>query len=318
MANQGISTPPSSGENSTNSITIKPPQFSESSARGWFAVLEVKFKLKGITVSSTKFYNALSALPPNLVTNILSDVINNECFDDLEKTVIQSYEQTKPEIFEKLAQRTTMTGRPSLYLLELQSPARRVGIGDCQDLIRHKFLSSLPHTISPAVAAQTSLSLTQLCTLADELMPMHNNFCNFTQNKQVSRSSPERFQERLNTTTATPPYLITHPPPTSYTTPAHSLNLISQVHATLYLSHIHRRVPSHIPPTLSHLNPNLLFPHHVHLPLPHLTPFTPPPSPPPRSPSPTHTSPYPIHPTPTTFTPNSTNTYATRSYSYHL
>lgn len=123
-------------------------------------MLEAQFKLKGITVSSTKFYNALSALPPNLVTNIPSDVIDNECYEDLIKTVIQSYEQIKPEIFEKLAQRTTMTGRPSLYLQELQSLARRAGIGDCQDLIRHKFLSSLPHTISPAIAAQTSLSLT--------------------------------------------------------------------------------------------------------------------------------------------------------------
>ena len=189
-------------KDSAHSITIKPTQFSESSARGWFAVLEAQFKLKSITVSSTKFYNALSALPPNLVTNIPADVINDENYEKLKNNVIQSYEQTKPEIFEKLAQKTTMTGRPSLYLQELQSLARRAGIDNCQDLIRHKFLSSLPHTISPAVAAQTTLSLTQLGSLADELMPMHNNFCNFTQSQQLSQKSPKHPRERRHSTSS--------------------------------------------------------------------------------------------------------------------
>lgn len=190
----------SDDENPTNTITIKPPTFCESSAQGWFAVLEAQFKLKGISKTQTQFYNALSALPPQLVTNIPHDIISKEHYDELKTHVINSYEQTKPEIFEKLAQTTTMTGRPSLYLQELQSLARRAGISECQDLIRHKFLSSLPHTISPAVAAQTSLSLTQLGSLADELMPMHNKFCNLTlNNKNTDRNTSHTKQNNKNT-----------------------------------------------------------------------------------------------------------------------
>lgn len=82
-----------------------------------------------------------------------------------------------------------MTGRPSSYLQKLQSLARRAGIADCTGLIRHKFLSSLPYSVFPAIEAQTSLTLTQLDPLADELMPMHNNFCNFTPNQQPYKGS---------------------------------------------------------------------------------------------------------------------------------
>lgn len=153
-------------------------------------------------MTTTKFYNALSALPPSLVTNIPCEVIEHENYEELKNNVIQSYEQTKPEIFEKLAQKTTMTGRPSLYLQELQSLARRAGIGECKDLIRHKFLSSLPHTISPAVAAQTTLTLTQLGSLADELMPMHNSFCNLTQKQPSNRTTPDTSKERQHYNTA--------------------------------------------------------------------------------------------------------------------
>ena len=88
-----------------------------------------------------------------------------------------------------------MAGRPSVYLQELQSLAMKAGIGDCQDLIRHKFLTALPHTIGPAIAAQNSMTLTQLGSLADELMPMHNSFCNLAQ-AQTKTSTPEPRQDQ--------------------------------------------------------------------------------------------------------------------------
>lgn len=165
---------------------VKPPTFCESSAIGWFVVLEAQFHLKGITKTNTKFYTALSALPPNLVTNIPSEVLEREDYEELKNKVC---EQTKPKMFEKLLQKTTVTGRPSLYLQELQSLARSAGIGECQGFIRHKFLSSLPHTISPAIAAQTTLPFTQLGSLADELLLIHNNYCNTTQNQSSPKPS---------------------------------------------------------------------------------------------------------------------------------
>ena len=109
-----------------------------------------------------------------------SECLESEDYDILKTTVIESYEQTKPELFERLSQKTTMTGRPSQYLRELQSLATKAGIGQCEDLIRHKFLDSLPKSISPAIAAQKTLTLSQLGSLADELMPMHKSMCYLT------------------------------------------------------------------------------------------------------------------------------------------
>ena len=181
-----------SDDETAHSITIKPPQFCETSARGWFAVLEAQFKIKNIKKSSTKFYSALSALPPAIVTNIPEQILSDEKYDELKNNVIGVFEQTKPEIFEKLAQKTTMTGRPSLYLQELQTLARKAGIGDCQDSIRYKFLSALPQTIAPAVAAQTSVSLVQLGSIADELMPLHTSFCNLSLKSSDHKSEPKQ------------------------------------------------------------------------------------------------------------------------------
>ena len=100
-----ITIPTMSDDESANTITIKPPQFSETSARGWFAVLEAQFKIKNIKKSSTKFYSALSALPPAIVTNIPEAILSGEIYEDLKDNVIKVFEQTKPEIFEKLAQK---------------------------------------------------------------------------------------------------------------------------------------------------------------------------------------------------------------------
>ena len=47
-----------------------------------------------------------------------------------------------------------------------------------EDLIRHKFLKSLPANISAVLASQKDLSLTQLGKLADELLPYLNPSAN--------------------------------------------------------------------------------------------------------------------------------------------
>ena len=51
---------------------------------------------------------------------------------------------------------TTISGRPSAYLHEKLSVAKRIGIGD--DIVRHKFMQVLPSTISPVIASQKDLN----------------------------------------------------------------------------------------------------------------------------------------------------------------
>ena len=181
-----------SGNSGANLITIKPPQFNEAAVSGWFSILEAQFHIKSITQTTTKYFNALAALPPHVVANIPADILESQNYDQLKGNLVGSFEQTKPELFEKLSQQTKMTGRPSLYLRDLQSLASKAGIGECADLIRHKFLAALPNSISPVLAAQKTLNLTQLGSLADELMPMLNSFCNLT---QYQGNSYEKFNK---------------------------------------------------------------------------------------------------------------------------
>ena len=151
-------------------IGIKAPQFTESSAQGWFAIMEAQFVLKNITVSSTKFYNALAALPPDLVVKLPGQILEAKDYDHLKKEVISIYEATKPELFSQLINETKMTGKPSLYLQELLCIAKKVGVGE--DLVRHRFIKSLPQSISPVIAAQQDLPLSRLGKMADELIPL--------------------------------------------------------------------------------------------------------------------------------------------------
>lgn len=176
-------------------VSIKAPEFSEASAVGWFAIMEAQFRIKNITESSTKFYNTVAVLPPHLVSNISSEIMEGADYDNLKKSVIEAHQQTKPELFEQLTSKTNMTGRPSQYLRELQSLATKAGIGQCGDLIRHKFLNALPREIAPALATQKDLTLTQLGSLADELKPMTHNI-HIAEN--TSYKKPQNFSYNNN------------------------------------------------------------------------------------------------------------------------
>lgn len=180
-----------------NQVTIKAPAFSESALPGWFTILESQFNLKNITAQSTKFFNVVSALPADLVAKLPQDLITQQNYDELKKTVIEIYEKTKPELFNKLISSSCtkpVTGRPSIYLQELQTLATKVGVGD--DLIRHKFIQSLPQHISPVLAAQKDLTLRQIGNLADELMPLY---------KQQELSPPvQAIQQPKNSATNHP------------------------------------------------------------------------------------------------------------------
>ena len=119
-------------------VTIKAPPFMETAVNGWFQILEAQFNLRNIVNEETKFYHVLANLPPETVSRIPSEIIENRRFTDLKTHVKELFEKTKPELFEKLISATSMTGKPSSFLQEIQLTASKVGVGD--DLIRHKFI----------------------------------------------------------------------------------------------------------------------------------------------------------------------------------
>lgn len=155
---------------SINLLSIKPPAFMENSAEAWFAIMEAQFALRKVTTSETKYFYILSSLPPETVIRLPSTLLVQKDYDVLKKTVIDLYESSKPELFEKLISSTVMTGKPSLFLEEISRLANKVGV--TEELVKHKFVQSLPGSISPVIAAQQDLNLQQLGKLADELMPL--------------------------------------------------------------------------------------------------------------------------------------------------
>ena len=155
-----------------HAVSIKMPTFMETAADAWFSILEANFHIKKITVEQTKYFHLISVLPPDIVSKIPASRRTDQNYTNIKEDVIAIYERSKPELFSKLINKTTMSGRPSLYLQELSTIATKVGVGD--DLVRHQFLQALPSTISPAVASQQDASLGQLGKLADELMPLCN------------------------------------------------------------------------------------------------------------------------------------------------
>ena len=155
-----------------NVVAVKMPQFLETAPASWFSILEANFHIKKISTEETKFFHLIAVLPPEIVSK-LGMKLEEKNDSATKETVINIYERTKPELFSKLINETTISGRPSHYLQELTSIASKVGVGE--DLVRHQFINALPSAISPVVAAQKDLTVQQLGTLADELTPFFTN-----------------------------------------------------------------------------------------------------------------------------------------------
>jgi len=160
---------PGEGDTDVNChVSVKPPEFSEQNASGWFAILEAQFNLAKVTRESTQFFQCLSALPASLVSRLPSNLITEQKYTELKDAILGLVERSKPEIFESLLRTEQLVGKPSVCLSVMQRTASKVGVGD--EFIRHKFLNSLPASITPVLAAQTTLNLQQLGSLADQLV----------------------------------------------------------------------------------------------------------------------------------------------------
>lgn len=191
--------PPTFVNEYANRVTVKAPKFTENSPVNWFRILESQFFLGGIVTSQTKFYHSLSHLPPDVLDNVSEEVIASEKYEDLREAIISFYTKTKAELFEKLISKSVMTGRPSAYLRNLQQVGTKVGAST--DLIRHKFIQSLPTMLGTALAAQKSLTLNDMGKMADELMSIGdqgNSVNNLDLQAGCSSSYPEQGNADIN------------------------------------------------------------------------------------------------------------------------
>ena len=159
----------SGGANVNVVSIINMPNFLETASDAWFDIFEANCELRNISSAKSMFVHALTSLPPDLIAKIPRIVLQGKVYNDLKTAILNIHEKTKPELFARLINQTTMSGRPSNYLRELQAIASKVDVSD--ELVRYQFIQALPQSVSPVVAAMKELSLEQLGTLADELNP---------------------------------------------------------------------------------------------------------------------------------------------------
>ena len=95
----------------------------ETAVNGWFMILEAQFHFQNVTASKTKFYAVISSLPAEEVGKLPNAILTSQDYKELKQTLIEDYEQTKPELLEKLMSAMTISGRPSAYLHEMLSIA---------------------------------------------------------------------------------------------------------------------------------------------------------------------------------------------------
>ena len=179
-------------------VSVKPPEFLDANASGWFEIMKAQFVLAQITQSSTKFYHILAALPASIAQRLPPHVLASQDFEQLQEAVIAQVERSRPELFQDLTATCTLVGKPSVFLSELQKTAEKVGVGE--EFTRHRFLQALPATISPVLAAQPTLTLGQIGGLADELMSLATLSeapCNSVQTLESRPSQSFRFKSGL-------------------------------------------------------------------------------------------------------------------------
>ena len=136
-------------------VAIKPPPFLETAATAWFAILEAQFHLRKITSEETRFYHALAALPPEIITRISEEQISSRTYSTLKDAVVSAHERTKPELFKKLTSTTQLTRRSSLLPQEILETANKVSA----QLVRQLFVQAIPSPIAPVITAQKKLRI---------------------------------------------------------------------------------------------------------------------------------------------------------------
>ena len=186
-------------------VTVKVPEFMESAVTGWFKIIESQFVLKGITKSDTKFLHLLTNLPAQVVAKLPETTLVGSNYEALKTAVLGAYEQTKPELLDKLMKSTTLTGRPSIFLSEMQTVASKAGVTDT--IVRHRFIQSLPDSVRPVIAAQQDVPLAQLGKMADNLLPYFNSSPNVMNVTTPRNRSPSPAAKRTPDQNGIPPGL---------------------------------------------------------------------------------------------------------------
>lgn len=160
---------PENNPSNISRVAVKPPPFWKPNPTLWFAQLEAQFDISGITLDSTKFNHAISAIESD-VLNSVSDIIlqppASDKYDALKKRLIDLHSQSAESKIRTLLQGEELGDRrPSQLLARMRSLAGNT-VGE--PLLKSLWISRLPANIQSILAA-LSEDLSKLAEIADKI-----------------------------------------------------------------------------------------------------------------------------------------------------
>ncbi|XP_039313041.1 uncharacterized protein LOC120359500 [Solenopsis invicta] len=152
-------------------VGMRMPEFSPTDPELWFSIIDRSFQAAGITVDSTKFGYALTAIGPRYTAEVRDIVLNppeERAYEILKAELIKRLSSSQEHKTRRLLEHEEIGDRkPSQFLRHLRSLAGNV-VGD--KVLRTIWLSRLPAHIQPHLVTRTEDSLDQVADIADTIM----------------------------------------------------------------------------------------------------------------------------------------------------
>lgn len=163
---------------SVNAVSLKLPEFWESSASAWFAQTEAQFALRDITTETTKYYYVVSALGSSTASRVVSFLKSPPAegkYTALKAHLLKTFELSDAERASKLFSLHGLgDGKPSELMdrmLEL------LGEHKPDFLFLHLFLRQLPTPVRASLANTDITDCRELAAEADKFFLASQQHC---------------------------------------------------------------------------------------------------------------------------------------------
>ena len=151
---------------STHAVSLKMPDFWESSALAWFAQTEAQFALREITADATKYYYVVSALENSTATRVASFLTNpheEEKYKTFKTHLLKAFELSDEERVSRLFSIQVLGDNKPSELMDRMLDL--MGAHKPDFLFNQLFLRQLPSQVRAALA---NTAITDCRALAKE------------------------------------------------------------------------------------------------------------------------------------------------------
>lgn len=152
-----------------NAVTLKLPEFWESSASAWFAQTEAQFALREITADTTKYYYVMSTLGNSTASRVVSLLTNppeNEKYTALKAHLLKTFELSDAERASRLFSLQGLGDSKPSELMDRMLDL--LGEHRPDFLFIQLFLRQLPSQVRAALANTTITDCRRLAEEADK------------------------------------------------------------------------------------------------------------------------------------------------------